>query len=65
MYYPVLVTKMREQQLTYKDIGNILNVSKQSVYRRLHGQANWTLREIIVLCQYFNTDIEHLFQNYE
>nr|DAM27853.1 MAG TPA: BetR domain protein [Caudoviricetes sp.] len=56
---------MREQQLTYKDIGNILNVSKQSVYRRLHGQANWTLREIIVLCQYFNTDIEHLFQNYE
>ena len=53
--YPNLVSEMEKRDLDYKDIANILGISKYAAYRRLRGFSGWKLRETITLCRYFGT----------
>lgn len=53
--YPNLVSEMESRDLDYKDIANILGISKYAAYRRLRGFSGWKLNETIILCRYFGT----------
>jgi hypothetical protein len=44
-------------------IGDILNVSSDSVYRRLRGEKVLTLPEVEILCLHFNISLEALWGN--
>lgn len=63
--YPNLVSVMKEHDLDYKDLADILGISQYAAYRRLRGFAGWKLQETIHLCQYFGiSDTAWLFQCY-
>ena len=53
--FPNLVSEMQSRDLDYKDIANILGISKYAAYRRLRGFSGWKLEETISLCRYFGT----------
>lgn len=61
--YPNLVSVMRDRDLDYKDLADILDISEYAAYRRLRGITGWKLHETIRLCQYFGvSDAAWLFQ---
>lgn len=61
--YPNLVAVMREREMGYRDLADILGISDYAAYRRLRGFAGWKLHETIHLCQYFDiSDAAWLFQ---
>lgn len=61
--YPNLVSVMRDRDLDYKDLADILDISEYAAYRRLRGFTGWKLHETIRLCQYFGvSDAAWLFQ---
>lgn len=61
--YPNLVQVMKERDVGYTDIADILGISKYAAYRRMRGFAGWKLHETIHLCQYFDiSDAAWLFK---
>lgn len=61
--YPNLVKMMKERDMDYEDLADILGISKYAAYRRLRGFAGWKLHEAIHLCQYFEiNDTAWLFK---
>ena len=61
--YPNLVKMMKERDMGYEDLADILGISKYAAYRRLRGFTGWKLHETIHLCQYFDgSDAAWLFQ---
>ena len=61
--YPNLVKKMKERDMGYEDLADLLGISKYAAYRRLRGFAGWKLHETIRLCQYFDdSDAAWLFE---
>ena len=63
--YPNLVSVMKEHDLDYKGLADILDISEYAAYRRLRGFAGWKLSEVTHLCQHFGIlDAAWLFQCY-
>ena len=61
--YPNLVTTMKNHDLDYKGLADVLGISEYAAYRRLRGFAGWKLSETIRLSQYFGiSDVAWLFQ---
>jgi hypothetical protein len=44
---------MKEHDLDYKGLADVLGISRYAAYRRLRGFAEWKLPEVIRLCQHF------------
>ena len=53
---------MKKRGLDYKDLADILGISKYAAYRRLRGFAGWKLHETVQLCKVFDiSDAAWLF----
>lgn len=63
--YPNLLAEMARNGETTKTIGKVLHIDRSQVYRKLYGQAKWTLGDIEVLCDYFKKDFYELFKKGE
>ena len=60
--YPNLTRELKNRKITVKDLAVILGISKSSAYRRLNGETEWRLTEIVSICQYLeNFDANTLF----
>lgn len=60
--YPNLAKMMTARGLGYRDIADILGISRHAAYRRMRGFAAWKLHEIVSLCEYFDiSDATWLF----
>ena len=51
--YPNLVSVMKEHDLDYKGLADVLGISEYAAYRRLRGFTGWKLSETIHLCRHF------------
>lgn len=60
--YPNLVAEMSRAGETTSDLGKLLGVDRTQVYRKLHGQAKWTLGDAEILYEHYKMDIYKLFK---
>lgn len=60
--YPNLIREMMSRNITAATIAPVIEVSTSAVYRRLRGETDWKLPEVIRLCQFFdNSNASELF----
>lgn len=52
--YPNLADKMLETDTNVADLAAYLKINLRSMYRRLSGQTEFKVIEVIKICQYFN-----------
>ena len=60
--YPNLVAEMARRGETQRTISKLLNLTNNSVHRKMTGKSEWTISEIEKLCEYFNKDYDELFK---
>jgi predicted transcriptional regulator len=60
--YPNLVAEMARRGETQRTISKLLNLTNNSVHRKMTGKSEWTISEIEILCEYFNKDYDELFK---
>ncbi|MCX7579292.1 XRE family transcriptional regulator [Leuconostoc falkenbergense] len=50
----------KEQELTLRKLGNIINTSNQNISNWEVGRSNPNIKYLIVLADYFNVSIDYL-----
>ncbi len=45
---------MEEYQITFGELANKLNISKQTLTRKMNGSTDWTYQEMIDLSEIFH-----------
>ena len=64
--YPNLADKMLETDTNVSDLADYLKINLRSMYRRLSGQTEFKVIEVIKICQYFNVyNVVELFVRFE
>ena len=50
---------MRDNHVTQRDLAHVLGVSAQTICDKFHGRANFTLRDVVRIADFFDvsTDI--------
>ena len=61
--FPKLRGKMAEHKDNVNDLVDCLGISDDSVRRRLKGEKDFELSEIIILADRYSTSIDELFEN--
>ena len=64
--YPVIRQRMRDFEVTDRELARILGISWIAFQLKMWGIKQWTLPDVVKLCGFFNTpNAEHLFvRNY-
>ena len=63
--YPNLAAEMARRGETTKDLEVLLGIDRSQAYRKLHGQAKWTLGDAEILYKHYKMDIYKLFKSNE
>jgi hypothetical protein len=61
--FPKLRGKMAEHKDNVNDLVDCLGISDDSVRRRLKGEKDFELSEIIILADRYSTSIDELFES--
>ncbi len=61
--FPKLRGKMAEKNDNVDDLVKCLNISDDSIRRRLKGEKDFELTELIILADRYQTSIDELFRN--
>ena len=59
--FPLLKGEMAKRGISVRDLAKVLDTSEDSVRRRLRGEVEFDLKEIIKLLEYFGRTFEQLF----
>ena len=59
--FPLLKGEMAKRGISVRDLAKVLDTSEDSVRRRLRGEVEFDLKEIIKLLEYFERTFEQLF----
>ena len=54
--FPNLTRAIIDRKISYAKLAAAVGMSKSAMYRRLSGDADWKLHEIVNNCQFFDTD---------
>jgi predicted transcriptional regulator len=49
-----LEKKLSELGLDYRDLAHVIGVSELGTYRRMRGDTDWKLPEVIKICEWLN-----------
>ena len=60
--FPKLKAKMAFNGTTVKDLSGVLDISEDSVRRRLRGGVEFTESEIVALIMFYRCPFEELFE---
>lgn len=60
--YPKLEVEMSRNGDTQKSLAEILNITPQTVLKKLSGIREWTIGEIEIICEHYNKDYYELFK---
>lgn len=60
--YPNLLAEMARKGETTTDIGKLLKLDRSQVYRKLNGQAKWTIGDAEILYEHYGIDMYTLFK---
>lgn len=50
--YPNLEKKLSERGLDYRDLARVIDVSELGTYRRMRGDTEWKLPEVMKICKF-------------
>lgn len=53
--YPNLTDKMTQTSTSASDLADYLGINLRSMYRRLSGETEFKVTEVIKICQWFDT----------
>ena len=60
--FPNIDSELNKRNMHYRDLARIAEISDLQMYRRLRGQTNWRLVEVMKICRFFEYyDIDTLF----
>lgn len=60
--YPNLTLKMKVNKVSAETLAAKLGMKKSALYRRLRGETEWRLSEVVEICEFFdNYDAGELF----
>lgn len=59
--YPKLRSKMAYANHTTKTLSELLEISEDSIRRRLRGEVEFELTEIVTILDFYNCSFEDLF----
>lgn len=59
--YPELQLEMYRRGENYEKLGEVLNLTKSAVGRRMTGKVLWEIDEIRELCKHYGKKFEELF----
>ena len=54
---------MRENDESQSYLARLLNITPQTISKKLVGDTEWTIGEIDTLCNHYNKDYYELFKN--
>lgn len=54
--FPNIDEELRKRDMTYRDLASELNMPPMNLYRRLTGLTQWSLPEVVVVCEFFGRD---------
>lgn len=60
--YPNLVAEMAKNGDKQKTLVKLLESTPATICNKLSGKANWTLREVDIICDYYKKDYYTLFK---
>jgi hypothetical protein len=60
--YPNLKAEMARHGETSAILGELLNISQVSVRRKLSGNKEWKINEIVTICDHYKMGFEELFK---
>lgn len=52
--------ELRTKKIKQKDLAEYLNISQPIISLRLRGLCEWSLRDALEVCEFFDTDIEEI-----
>jgi len=61
--YVTLFNLMRENDESQSYLARLLNITPQTISKKLVGDTEWTISEIDTLCNHYNKDYYELFKN--
>lgn len=61
--YVTLFNLMRENDESQSYLARLLNITPQTISKKLVGDTEWTIGEIDTLCKHYNKDYYELFKN--
>jgi predicted transcriptional regulator len=60
--YPNLTSELKAQQLSFAELAKIIGMPKSTMYRRISGNTQWRLHEVLTICGTLNLyDVHYLF----
>lgn len=60
--YPKLCKRLSEQNITYTDLANLLNLPETEICLKFQGILEWEMVEVVKICKLLRTsDAELLF----
>lgn len=60
--YPNLDVEIQKRNISYRKLADQVGLTKYAMYRRINGQTDFKLSEIVRICQILeNLDAEQLF----
>lgn len=60
--YPNLASELKARNLSFVKLAKIIGMAKTTMYRRLCGESEWKLHEVLTICGALNLyDIHYLF----
>lgn len=60
--YPNLKAEMARKGEKLNTLSDLLDLSISQVSKRMNGQIEWTLSEIITICDHYGKTFEELFK---
>ena len=60
--YPNLASELQAQNFTYAKFARQIGMPKTTMYRRMNGETEWKLHEVVTICGALNNyDVHYLF----
>ena len=60
--FPLIKGEMAKRGVKVCDLAEVLDESEDSVRRRLRGEVEFDLREIVIMMRYFQRTFDELFE---
>lgn len=60
--YNVILTKLKEREISHKDLAKALGISRITLFLKLYGYIKWELSEVVYVCRLLSdSDVRRLF----
>lgn len=63
--YPNLEAELSKIGWSYKKLGDFLGISSMAISRRMRRETDFSLAEIMKICEFFKKDVGYIFNHCE